>query len=293
MKNFIQNTIALVGLDLSEMDDHLLRYLVESPTVFAFKELIFLHNIKIEELPEEYQSVASLEKIASGIKRKITQAIERVLPPEWKIKIVVTMENFSELAFLQQAKQNQVNLLMLGNKQDLDGNGGLPQKLVRMIPDAATLLIPETFNPEGRQLLGAIDFSKYSQSVNRVGQALELLDQRLQYVPVHVVKVSWPLFVGLNNQLLAESLAEEILVKESRWAKKYPAFPPLSILKARDKNIASVLLQQAKQTNSKMIILGVKGATSLTGLFLGGVANELIQRPTNCCVLFIKLWDEK
>ncbi len=289
MINFTQQTNALVGLDLSEMDEALLKYIVYAQQIFTFKHITFIHNIKISELPEEYQSVANLEKISIQIKKRIQQKVSSILPEEINYAIEVLMEDFSELAFLKFSKTHVKDLLILGNKQGLEGNGGLPQKLVRVIPQAAVLLVPETFQQANKQIVGAIDFSKYSQAINQLAGSIIAQNADFQYRPVHVAKISWPIFVGLHDRVLENSLSEEIEKKKQRWTKEFPQAPALEIIKAKDKNIASVLLQYVKQQKSQLLILGVKGATSLTGLFLGGVANEVIQRETDCALLYIKI----
>ncbi|QNL51733.1 universal stress protein [Olivibacter sp. SDN3] len=279
----------LMGLDLSEMDAALIDYLSVARKLYPIAHITFLHNVKVSELPEELRSPEMLEKIKASVSKKLSALISKGYLIEEPYQITVTTSSFSETAFLDISKRISPHLVLLGNKQEHEGSGGLPQKLIRMLP-CATLLVPETFDHSPKKIIGAIDFSKYSQIVGRIGQQLLHHNQQeqLTFEPIHIAKISWQFFPGPSEKEIKKILKEETQAKQKKWAKAHPDLPPLTVVDAQEKNIASTIIQYAERSGAATLILGVKGASSLTGLFMGSVANELIQRSTHLSILLVK-----
>lgn|GEM_PF-936592 len=285
----IQKINILIGLDLSEMDEALIRYVQLVRKLYPVSTITFLHNVKISELPEEFRSQEKLAKIATGIKSKIKNLIEagESIPEPYQVE--VTLADFSEMAFLDISKRTDAKLVMLGNKQQLLGGGGLPQKLIRMLP-LAVLLVPETFNPQPKRIVEAIDFSKYTDVVYRIGKQIMQHVSLDEFViePVYIAKVSWQFFPGPSQNDIKKILEEDAKLKQKKWSKSYPDSAALTIITNQDKNIASSLLDHVKKTKTDFLIMGAMGASSLTGLFMGSVANEIIQQETNTSILLVK-----
>src|SRR5690606_957907 len=181
----------LIGLDLSEMDKALLRSIQIVRQLYPISNFTFLHNVKLSELPDEFQEKEKISKITEGIKSKLSKIIQAEDIPE-PYNVEVTSDDFSEIAFLNAHQRIGAKLVILGNKQQLEGNGGLPQKLIRMLP-SAVLLVPDTFNFAPKKILAAVDFSKYTDVIYRVGKHIiqESNYESLTIDPVYVVKVPW------------------------------------------------------------------------------------------------------
>src|SRR5690554_791041 len=149
----------LVGIDLSEMDKYLYSYIHTLDQILDINKITFLHNIKITELPAGMLSEDRLTVIKEKIIRKITRDInESELTHSFEIQ--VTSERFSETSLNRLSVKQHFDLLILGNKQNLRGNGALSSKLVRIFP-APVLLVPETFNTPIKSIVEAITFSRY------------------------------------------------------------------------------------------------------------------------------------
>ncbi len=281
-KNALQRNTLVVGLDLSAMDKELIGYIQTLESWLPAKQIIFMHNVKLSELPEHLKKPETLESIAKRIEHKLRRLIEQTYKPETSFSVIVTMQEFSELAFADLVKQSGASLVVLGNKQQLEGSGGLSQKLIRMLP-ASVLLVPETCKSKPQHILQAIDFSKYTPLIVQWGQALGV-----RKTPVYVSKMSFSFFPGFSEEEMNESLAREQALRSKKWQELFPDQPALAVLPAYEKSIASALLDYAGRQKADMIVMGVKGATSLTNLFMGSVANEMVQRETELCLLMVK-----
>lgn len=279
----------LVGLDLSEMDKFLVRYIRVVRKLYPIRSFTFLHNVKLSELPEELQVKDKLDRIEKEVHVKLHELIKSEAAISEPYNVMVSTDNFSELAFLGIQKRLDAKLLILGNKQQMEGSGGLPQKLIRMLP-SAVLLVPETFNNHPEKIIAAIDFSNYSNVIYQVGRQIIQHSCREDLIidPVYVAKVSWNFFPGLSENDIRERLEEDVAEKHKKWLKNHPDAPQLHFIRAGEKSIASNLLDYANRTQADIMIVGAKGASSLAHLFIGSVANELIQRETDLCILLVK-----
>ncbi|MBB2148148.1 universal stress protein [Pedobacter gandavensis] len=283
------NIKVLAGLDLSEMDQPLIKYLKLLSELLPLNKVTFFHNIKQSELPESFKSPEQLNTIANTIKKKLEATIPALLGDQLPYDIEVSFEDYTELSFSKMAKKKQINLAVLGNKQNLEGNGGLAHKLIRMLP-FETLLVPETYNPAPKKIIEAIDFSKYTPTVMQWGKLIKNHHQQadLTFEPINISKLSWKFFPGLSNAEIRKNTQEDIKMKSEKWAKLYPNANPLKVVPAEDKNIASALIQYVKKEKADLLIMGVQGVTSVTTLFMGSVANEVLYLESNACLLFVK-----
>lgn len=237
----IKKIKVLVGLDLSEMDKALIHAIQVVRKLHPVLSFTFLHNIKLSELPEELHAKEKLDKVAEGIKAKLTKLIESEDSTFEPYKIEITLDNFSEIAFLNVHKRIDANLVILGNKQQLEGNGGLPQKIIRMLP-SAVLLVPETFNPHPQKIIAAIDFSKYSTVIYQVAKQIiqENKFKELIIEPVHVVKLPWQFFPGLSESEIKQRLQDDAIEKQKKWDKNYPDLSKLNFILASEKTLLQI-----------------------------------------------------
>ncbi|WP_316815793.1 universal stress protein [Pedobacter nyackensis] len=279
----------LVGLDLSEMDHALIQYIKLLAQLLPLNKVTFFHNIKQTELPESFKSPEKLNTISTTIKNKLAATIPSIIGDQLPYEIEVTFEDYTELSFTKKAKKSHINLAVLGNKQNLEGNGGLAHKLIRMLP-FETLLVPETYNPAPKEIIGAVDFSKYTSTVMQWGNLIQKYSQlqQLSFQPLHISKLAWQFFPGLPTSEIKENTRADIKKKSEKWAKLYPESIPLKIIPAEDKNIASALMYHIRQEKADLLIMGVQGVTSLTTLFMGSVANEILHLESDACLLFVK-----
>lgn len=279
----------IAGLDLSEMDQSLIQYLQLLSELLPLNKVTFFHNIKQSELPESFKSLDQLNTIANTLKKKLSNTIPALLGDQLPYDVEISFEDYTELAFQKMARKKQSNLAILGNKQHLEGNGGLAHKLIRMLP-FETMLVPETYNPKPTKVIEAIDFSKYTAKVMQWGSLIKKYNQipELTFQPINISKLSWKFFPGLSTAEIKKNTQEDVKLKSEKWAKLYPTATPLKVIPAEDKNIASALMYHVKKERADVLIMGVQGVTSVTTLFMGSVANEVLYLESDACLLFVK-----
>lgn len=277
----------IVGLDLSEMDDELIRYLKTLDQLFKIKRVTFLHNIKLGELPGELLAGDQLKRIQKKIREKLIHKVKKEDLP-FPFEVEVKMKELSESVFQEYGKKRHFDLLILGNKQKLVGNGALPYKLLRLFP-TPVLLVPETFKTPIKTLIKAVTFSRYTKAVLNWAEYFKSSEKEpdIKHYAVHISKVySYP-FVSEKD--IKKAVKRDRDKKIKKWKNQYAEnYGSLEIVKAGNKNVSHTILAAANQKNADLIILGVKANSIIRDLMVGSVANEIFTRATNISLLFVK-----
>ncbi|MCS4237407.1 nucleotide-binding universal stress UspA family protein [Myroides gitamensis] len=278
----------LVGLDLSEMDHYLIQYAKILDHILNVEQITFIHNLKLGELPKELIQKDQLALIQKRITKRVEEQISAT-EITYKYEIIITVENYSEIAFASISKQKNYDLLVLGNKQQLTGNGALANKLVRLLP-SATLLVPETFHIPIETVIDAIDFSRYTNAIMLWADRFKnnSKGQRIKHSAVHISKSYWSYLPMMTDKELDKISLEDIKEKEGKWNKQYAQYTDIDIVPAKNQNVAAALIQYAKTKKADLMILGVKGSAGIKDIILGSVANHVLHRPTDTCLLFVK-----
>lgn len=276
----------LVGLDLSEMDPYLIEYMHTIDQLFRIEKVIFLHNIKLGDLSRDLLSSHALAEIQQKVGGRMQKMVKKA-GLSFSFEIVVKTEQLSEIAFEQVYKNNNYDLLIVGKKQELEGNGALSHKLVRLFP-GATLFVPETYRAPVKTVVEAITFSRYTKSILGWGTWFRQnqKDQDIKHWAVHISKPFYtPLMTGKEAE---KTIQLDIKRKKEKWEELSVSTEELEVISAGEKSVSSTLLKYIEDKKTDVLIIGVKSNSKIRELFMGSVANELLLRSTNTCLLFVK-----
>lgn len=278
----------VVGLDLSTMDQYLLQYMQVLDQILEINKVTYIHNLKLGELPKELLQPDRIALIKEKIKNKLTQYFTEA-GVNYDFEILVTVEGYTELAFMNLSKKISYDLLVLGNKQELEGTGALADKLVRIFP-SAILLVPDTYKVPITTIIDAIDFSKYTVDIMNWADRFKnnSKGQKIEHSAVHISKSYMGFYPTMTNKELEKVTREDIKEKQDKWNKRYATYSDIEIVPAGERNISASLIEYARSKDADLLILGVKGTTGFKEIFLGSVANHLLHRPTRTCLLFVK-----
>lgn len=282
------NLSLLIGLDLSEMDTCLIAYTQILNKILSVEKVVFLHNVKVGELPHDFLNAQNIDRITNQIKQRLYNQIQAT-DPVYEFEILVKMERYSEIAFMNLFKKEQFDLLVLGNKQNFVGNGALAQKLIRVLP-SATILVPETYKIPVTKIINAIDFSKYTTAIMKWADQFtnNSKGQKIDHSAIYISKFNWAFLPTITVQGIKEATDLDIAKRQKSWNEAYASYSDIEIIPALEKSIPTTLLEYTERTQANILILGVKGRTGFKDLFLGSVANDILSRPTNTCLLFVK-----
>ena len=283
--------IAMVGLDLTAMDDTIIRYLPTLLKALPLERVIFVHIAKELELPDEIikkypDVIAPLdENIADGINSTIKDIFENTgVDYDIIVREGTPLENFLKLA-----KIKNVDLIVMGRKKELEGSGLLAGHIVRKSP-TSLLLITENNTPSIDTVLVPVDFSRHSSMALSLGQEVcKRTGADLKFSHVYKVPIGYHK-TGKSFEEFAQIMkthAESDFVRfcESNGVKDHPT---CDFLLSDDKPVPKLIYESARKSNSDLIIIGSRGRTRTSALLIGSIVEKLVLKDSDIPVLVVK-----
>ncbi|MEQ8582809.1 MAG: universal stress protein [Marinoscillum sp.] len=283
--------VALVALDLSEMDDHLIKYMAMISESLSLERIFFVHIAKTLELPEELlQKYPSLldpldESIENGLKKKV---YEHFGASQISVECMVQEGNSIE-KILKLCKIKNIDLLVMGRKKNLQGSGLVSSKIARKCP-CSLLLVTEEHTLGVKNILVPLDFSKHSALA--MGRALKLSEStKAKLLTMHVYAVPIGYYKTGKSYTEFAEIMKSLAEKEYQRFLSQHEFPtdiPCEYILSKDGNHSALTYALAERTHSNMIILGSRGRTNLSSVLMGSVAEKLVYLDSSTPILIVK-----
>lgn len=283
--------VAVVGLDLSEMDDRVLEYVRVLNQSFPFRKILFVHISKEQDLPDEILS--TYPSLALPLDEGIAIRLEQKIAPFFKsseTEFGVIVKHGSPLeSFLKISKENDADLVILGRKKSLDGSGLLSGHIVRKSP-ASILFVTETFKPDIKEILLPVDFSRHSaicyqlaKKFNGKGQA-SIRFSHLYDVPIGYYKT------GKSYEEFAEIMKTNAAKDFARFqiSNDIDKTTPCAYMLADKGPKARLIYNHALETSTDLILIGSRGRTATSALLIGSVVEKLLQIDDEIPILVVK-----
>lgn len=286
----LENQLKLmVALDLTEMDPILLEYVSFLSTVWNIDHLYFTHNIKQYKLYDLYDEFLeegiSLEDIVDrGLQRTIDKHYTGSVPHT----LLITTDDYTESILSHLANEYDIDIMVVGNKDELQGTGALNQKLVRML-DANVLLVPEEANREMKNVLVPTDFSAVSARCFAVAQSLvERSGGKIE--ALHVYNIPSFFFPYINTEKAIDKTKLHLSEKVKQFRKKYKISDklPFRYIDREDLSIVEAIEIHAEKEDFDIIVVSARGGNNITTLFVGSVTNDLLIRNRSMPLLVVR-----
>ncbi len=291
----------MLGLELDYTDAPLLRY-------FEFiNQFIKVSRVTcIHVLPEPYP-IVSFRDVKPGLPdvsdtaeydrgmQKMEQELHQLFDKKFMQKVNYSVEIGSPLEKLTRAaNEASANMVVIGQKANVDYHMIQAMNVIRMV-DANVLVAPEKAAPVLKNILVPVDFSE--NSINALKAAIGFKHASLmpvRIIAMHVYQMIDFLFPGRAGltkesggdiqrkylQSFNEFLTEKLAHLRSE-------VEPI-VVETNETDVASQLLRQAKAAEADLIIMGAKGHTRLSQLFLGSTTESLLRKNENLPVLVVK-----
>lgn len=281
----------LVALDLTEMDDPLIRYVATLSETLPLERIFFVHVAQTLELPtelrEEYPGV--LDPLDESITADMQQKVNRCLGASDLAIHCIVREGDPIEEILKLSKIKDIDLILMGRKKSLRGSGIVSSKIARKCP-CSLLLVPSDFRPTIEKILVPVDFSAHAALAMR--HALEisgaspakLLTLHLYQVPIGYYKTG-------------KSYEEFRQIMQSHAEKDYRAFvakhqlPPDiagEYVAADNGKHAELTYAFARENQADLIVIGSRGRTATAAVLMGSMAEKLVYRDSDIPVLIVK-----
>lgn len=283
----------LVCLDLSSIDEKVVKYVTYFANNMGVEKVEFAHVIETDDLPKE-----AISEMFPDLKEPIDQVIYKDLKdkvyqclgecPETEIEITLKEGNASD-CILHMANESNPDLLVLGKKVGYQGTGILSGKLIRLI-HCSVMVLPETCRTEVNHILTPVDFSQFSRMA--LEQSLLIANQldanvSCQYV-YHLSTRYFPYIPSKDLTQSMEKRAKEEYRKFLKSLKKSPDDIPLILTQDNDNDPANKIYDQAIREHADLVVVGSKGQTNAASYLIGSVAEKLTAYDKTIPLLIVK-----
>lgn len=270
----------MVGLDLTEMDDILIKKTIVFLEFLGVERCYFLHVSKDLALPSELtQKYPDL--LASGdetVEAIIQGKLDEYNFPKTVETEIIAQEGDHPLdTFLRWAKIKDVDLVIMGRKETLSGSGALSNGVAKKAPCSVMLLQEKRPIDLPKKIMIPTDFSDHNHLIYAFGE--RIADQvNAQLVPVHVYQVPHGYSkTGKTFDEFSEIMKEHGKNDFKKFVSKHnhPDLECTFVLNDGE-DVGELLLKEAHKLDVDMFIMGSRGRTKSAAILLGSTAEKLI-----------------
>ncbi|WP_373523226.1 universal stress protein [Aquiflexum sp.] len=274
----------IVCLDQSELDATLVRFASFISNVNQTKKIYFTNVIRNLNIPkdvlEEFPHL--IDNMVEERKAQMKEVVEMNFGEDHHVEFsYVVKEGQLSKKILKLAHEKSADMILVGRKVTLPGTGVVSQRLARRA-SCSLLIIPEKSEPKMEKLLVPSDFSDYSKDameeailiVEKYGGNAEIVCQNVFTVPsgYHFTGKSYQEFTAIMLMHAEINFKKFIRKIDSKNIKINPVYT-----QDEDDDPVEDILAKAKEIGADSIIIGAKGRTAATALFIGSMAERLIQ----------------
>lgn len=285
----------LVALDLTEMDDTLIRYTSFMAKLFKTEKVYFFHVADTYDLPEEVKK--NYPDLLAPKDESIHKILETKIEEEWEsgyeceISIELKEGNAIDQLF-KWIDIKRVDMILMGRKKISDGSGVMPQK-VSKLAHASVMIIPEGAESKLSKIVIPLDFSRHSKLAMEAAISLrkasgaEINALNAYYVPSGYHKA------GKTKEEFAEIMKNHAesdfsqFMKKNKFKENIPCHFVLDEGSPADK-----IYGYAEESKADLIVMGSKGRTGLASILLGSVTEKVINYQSHIPLAVIKDKDE-
>ncbi len=285
----------LVGLDMTDMDFTVLRYVSFIVNTSTAERVVFVNIVRDMHVPDEVMNeFPGLISNALEIRKKeLTERIMKnhSLQREAKFDVIVKSGSATKV-ILETIDKENIDLLLIGHKSKSHSNGVTTQRLARRC-NCLLLIAPEDTQPKVNRILVPIDFSEYSKlALERVCQMAKNYKHTVEVDCLHIYSVP----VGYHYSGKSYKEFAEVMHKNAEDSyKKFLKSTDTSGIKPRmfyalnkEDDLLKTIHTYAKRLKVDGIVVGAKGKTSTASFFLGNLAEKLVSSTSALPILLVR-----
>ena len=283
----------IVSLDLTEMDSSLIKYASFVSKRRDLKKIYFVNIIKNLHVPDEIQKEfpGLIENAIEERKKQMKEAVEQNLEVEGDVEIqYFVKKGVPANRILKLINEKNIDLVIIGRKRTLKGTGVLSQRLARRA-ESSLLIVPEGDEPNVGKLLVPIDFSNNSKRA--ISMAIDVAartENKVKIIAQNVYTVpNGYHYSGKSYDEFAEVMQKHAQRDYQKFMKKIDTknvtIEPVYSLDKNEDPVEDIILK-AEEVKADCIVIGTKGRSKSTALFLGSMAERLIAMD-NTIPLFV------
>ncbi|MEP5611537.1 MAG: universal stress protein [Cyclobacteriaceae bacterium] len=280
----------LVCLDLSQTDEAIIQNACSISEVTGTKEVTFLNVIKDFNIPESLKKEFPdlIDKAVAERRKELSSAIDKSFDcPNVKTNLLIR-QGAETKEILTASMEADADLIILGRKEK--SNSVLNTRVVRRAA-CNILLVPEGKKLDLSKIHVPVDFSNYSAL--SLETALSLTDDSTSEITiqnVYNVPSSYR-YSGKTFEEFAAIMEENsqkdltVLIRQAQIKNQ-----KLTSIHTLDdgQNVIRMIYQEATKGKADLIVMGAKGRTAASALFIGSKAERMIQVNENIPLMVVR-----
>ncbi|WP_319591633.1 universal stress protein [uncultured Draconibacterium sp.] len=284
----------LVCLDLTEMDDSLIRYAGFLANKIKPESITFLHVMRPFDIPKEIlEAFPELdEPIPDIIREELKEKVDEQFSPDVNLKInTMVKEGYPTETIVKYTQQNNITLTLMGKKMGYKGSGGVVRKILGIIP-SSVLLVSETVHEKIENVLVRMDFSRISEIALQMALRIkELTGANVACHHVHKLPLSYFPQTQSEDDKKLQKYVDKISNKEFlKFVKRYKHEQdeiPFSYSLDTENEEAQILYRQALTTGADMIVIGSIIKSELNDIIVDSTSEKLAESEKNIPVFIV------
>jgi nucleotide-binding universal stress UspA family protein len=285
----------LVALDHTDMDNKLIDAVCSICQTSGSKHIYFVNLIRDFQFPEdmlkEFPDI--VDKVLADRRKVIEDEIMNRFACEGVKVHFIIKQGQPTKEIMKLTADEKIDLILLGRKNKKKGGGTIINRLARRI-GCSILIIPVDSEFKLNRVHVPLDFSSYSKMA--MEKAVELA--KSSHTPVKIITQN-VYQVPSGYHYTGKTFDEFAEIMEKNAEKDYHnlvagmKLDGLDIENTytldKDEDVISTIYQHASQNiKADLIIIGAKGRTATTALFIGSKAEKLIRLDSQIPVMIVR-----
>ena len=294
--------LALTALDVSAIDESVLRYLKFLSGKVKMDSIYFCHVAPGATSFDPFfmfDTVSDLDnvwKLDQEIFDALNTQVSDVFGEESDMKFqfeVVAGNPLDEI--LASASNMEADLVVMGRKNNEEGNQGVLAKNVARRVKAAALFVPEISEPTLSKIVVPFDFSDNAKRA--LHTAINLNKQLGGTAEITVLSIyDMPAGLGLDVGKSPDEVKKSFLVRMKEafteilkdFGVEEASNIALKTIETNNPAVARIILNYAKENKQDMIVMGAAGHSQVEYLLIGSITEKLLTLNDEIPVLVVK-----
>lgn len=284
----------LVCLDLSAMDETLLRYARYAAETFHPELVTFMHVVDAYDIPDEISEILSgyPVPVEDMLRSELHDRIEKFYGGEESVKYQVHIQSgFVVESIIDYARSNNPDLTLMGKKTQSEGEGSVAKNVLGLIP-SSVLLITDITRHEINRIMVRTNFARPSVLAFQMA-SLVAKHTHATIEFHHVYKLPYNYFSDQTPKTLAKVRCKMNPYMEKKYAKfikKFQIQEAVGFSYSLDfqNDEARSLCAYAAQKEVDMIVTGTRLRTQLAHVIMDSTSAKLAAIEKNNAVLIVK-----
>ena len=285
----------IVCLDQTPLDETLIKFAVFIARINQTKKVYFTNIIRNLQIPKDVlkEFPNLIENMVDERKSEMREVVEKFWDKDSTSDIsYIVKEGQLAKKVLKLAHDKSADMIVVGRKVTLPGSGVGALRLARRA-SCTLMIIPENSVPKIDKILVPSDFSEYSKDAleeailisERNNKSIEIICQNVYTVPsgYHYTGKSYEEFAAIMHTHAEIKYKKFIRKIDTKGVNITPVYT-----RDEDDDPVEDIVNKASEIQADGIIIGAKGRTAATALFLGSIAERLIRMNDKIPMLVIR-----